>query len=124
MARLKRRGAAPMAALLMLIADSGCAPRPLTQAQFQSGPLGFIRDGSTTREGVLLQLGTPTSEFEGKRILTFRVRHDGSGGVVVVPREQLVQADTLQRYSAGEYSLVLVFSSRNVLEKHSVVPLH
>lgn len=126
MARLNRLGATPLAALLMLtlIASSGCVPRPLSQAEFERGPLGFNRDGSTTREQILLQLGTPTSEFEGKRILTCRVRHDGSGGVVVAPREQLIQADTLQRYSAGEYSLVLVFDSRNVLAKHSVGPLH
>ena len=113
------------AVALLALWGAGCQPRPLSVAEVERQSLSFVRDGITTREQILLQLGIPTSEFEGQRILTYRVGHDRSG-LRVLTRERLVQNDgiQLQAYADGVYSLVLVFDDRHVLTKHSLVPLH
>jgi hypothetical protein len=98
-------------ATLLMVTVTGCMAPPLTKAELENGPLSFIRDGSTTREEVILHLGPPSAEFEGNRILTYRISHDpaATAGLSVSGGEQ--------------YHLILVFDTRNVLTKHSLVPV-
>ncbi len=59
---------------LSLVLGVGCvspAARQEKAQAFEAGLLGPIQDGQTTRQEVLLRLGTPSSAFEGGRILTF-----------------------------------------------------
>ena len=77
----------------------------------RSDLLSFIRDGATTREEVLLKLGTPSAEFEGQRILTYEIRIDKKGEAHLIPP---------LRYRLY-HNLVLVFGPDAVLEKHSLV---
>ena len=85
---------------------------------FEAGLLGSIQDGQTTRQEVLLRLGTPSSAFEGGRILTYDFvmnldgewQRAGSGQVSdwAYPHPRLA-------------SLVLVFGPDDRLVRHSLV---
>lgn len=76
--------------------------------------LEFLRDGSTTREEVLLKLGEPSATLEAEKILTYRIGGDGDLGYFVETRK----GDSWQNV---QYSLVLVFDSNAVLQKHNLV---
>ncbi len=85
---------------------------------FEAGLLGPIQDGRTTRQEVLLRLGTPTSAFEGGRILTYDFvvdlngewRRAGGGGA----------SDWTYPHPRTS-SLVLVFGPDDRLVRHSLV---
>lgn len=72
----------------------------------ESGKLAFLQNGKTTKEEVLLQLGIPSSQFEGERIITYWLNLDESKDM-----------------DSGRYSLVLVFDDRQILEKHSMIKM-
>jgi hypothetical protein len=112
--------AALTAAAAATLFATGCATQ-LTPQQWQENALGFIQDGRTTREQVMLKLGGPTGRFEADRILTYRIARAGDGDVKVVEREKY--SDLIgDNWQAADYSLVLVFAG-NIVEKHSVVPV-
>jgi len=82
--------------------------------------LGFIRDGITTREEVVLKLGTPSAQFEGKKILTYQLRPDKEGKWhLVVP--QINEISGFREWKEGTCSLVLAFGSDGTLRKHNLV---
>jgi hypothetical protein len=86
--------------------------------------LGFLVDGQTTREEVLLTLGMPSAQFEGERILTFVLYADpATQQMRLVPREAVTHEQNPRwKYSAPDLaSLVLVFGTDNVLDRHSLV---
>jgi hypothetical protein len=76
-----------MLPLLLLLASS-CAPKPMPD-ELRRGPLAYLEEGKTTREAVVLRLGTPTTDFEKGRILTYRISQNSSngGGIAVHPRQ-------------------------------------
>ncbi len=85
---------------------------------FETGLLGPIEDGRTTRQEVLLRLGSPSSAFEGGRILTYDFvvdldgewRRAGSG-----------RASDWAYPHPRTASLVLVFGPDDRLVRHSLV---
>lgn len=98
---------------------AGCrTPPPPTAQQLEQGPLAFLHDGQTTRADVLVKLGPPNAQYEGKRIFSYRVIADAAG-MHLIPNGRANQANTSSS-SKAEYSLVLVFEG-NVLSRHSVV---
>ena len=99
---------------------AGCESQPPTAAQLEQGPLAFLHDGQTTKEDVLLKLGVPTAQFEGERILTYRLVADAQG-MHVVGREHVKAGQDSSSHEIAEYSLVLVFEG-NALGRHSLVP--
>lgn len=111
--------------LVLLMALAACAT-PKVQAipaeqVIRSDLLSFVHDGVTTREEVLLKLGTPSAQFEGQRILTYQIRIDKDGGASVFwPRRSELHPG-LTHWEPGVYSLVLVFGADGVLAKHSLV---
>ena len=110
------------AAYLIATLAVGCAQQPVqTPDQWKQKALPFVQDGVTTREQVLLKLGSPTAVFEGDRILTYRVARAGPDGVSVIQREHLSDPAG-QNWTNAEFSLVLVFRGP-LLEKHSLVPV-
>lgn len=85
----------------------------------ETGTLGFLRDGQTTRQEILTHLGTPSARFEGDRILTYDFVRNTLGdwrrvGTTVV-------SDWRFTYGPGSCSLVLVFQADGTLARHTLV---
>ena len=96
---------------LLAICLMGCAAMTIPGAS--PDLLGFLVKGRTTRSQVLTTLGQPSARFEGDRILTYRIGHRNEQGYyVIVPGEYGWTA---------QYSLVLVFNARGVLQKQNLV---
>ena len=95
-------------------------PLPAERAM-RSDLLSFIQDGITTRERVLLNLGTPSAQFENGRILTYQVRFHKSGALHLVGPRRSAENPLLTNWEPGILSLVLVFGPDGLLEKHSLV---
>lgn len=79
--------------------------------------LEFLADGHTTRETVVLSLGQPSASFDQDSILTYRIgEHEIQGMYPMTPQ-------VLKPWDQVRYSLVLVFDSEGVLQKHRLVPV-
>lgn len=125
------RSDAPLAkilslALLLLVLPiwGGCTTptvKRLPEQRSASGLLASIQDGVTTRQELILRLGTPSTQFEGQRILTYQVRMDKGGEWQIFWPRRLSQHSWLGHWESGVYSLVLVFNSDGILVKHSLV---
>lgn len=114
----------PLGPLLGLALLAGCAPpqlRPAAPAELQVEWLAFLGDGRTTREEVLLRLGTPTAHFEGERILTYAFSRNAAGAWGPAARTW-DRAQKRPVYSSQPIrSLVLVFAADGRLARHSLV---
>lgn len=109
----------------------GCTPPVLRQAapaEIHQDRLAFLTDGHTTREEVLLRLGTPGAHFEGERILTYAYRRSTTGGWIREGRSWTVEqnltrhenlAPVYRSYRVG--NLILVFGADGRLARHSMV---
>jgi outer membrane protein assembly factor BamE (lipoprotein component of BamABCDE complex) len=100
---------------------AGCATPKIQVADAQlllNSELAFIKDGETTREEVSLKLGVPSAQLEGDRILMyqFRTSEDGKWNLV-----SPIFSGNLRGWGSGTSSLVLVFDTRGILQKHSMV---
>ncbi len=110
---------------------AGCTPPLLRQAhpaELQAEWLAFLVDGKTTREEVLLRLGTPSAHFEGERIITYAFSRSSTGGWVREGRTRaggttMVRADSfVPAYRSYRVSnLVLAFAVDGRLARHSLV---
>ena len=110
-----------------------CAPtlQQLAPAEAEQRWLPFLQDGKTTKEEVVLKLGTPSAQFQGERILTYRLAEDRGSrfeetkGLIPTPREIVALApqpgQLVSAWVRGTYNLVLVFDQRGVLQKHSFI---
>lgn len=87
----------------------------------RSDLMSFIHDGVTTRQEVLLKLGAPSAQFEQQRILTYQIRVDKDGTAHLIWPRRSHEHPVFTYWNAGMYSIVLVFGSDGVLEKHSLV---
>jgi hypothetical protein len=111
--------------LLSLIAATACgcashdSPLP-TSAQLEQNHLSFVRDGVTTREAVMLQLGIPSAQFEGERIMTYRLFFNGQT-VEPLPIETSSDDPRYKTWSQPAYNLVLVFDATNRVQRHSLI---
>jgi hypothetical protein len=74
--------------------------------------LDFLRDGETRREEVRMRLGEPSAQYEGERILAFRLSKDSGGYVLIKPGNT---------WSGVGYNLMLAFDGEGVLQRHSLV---
>jgi len=81
--------------------------------------LSFLRDGKTPKAEALSRLGNPSAQFEGNRILTYRL--DSRYKVVVPDYTVLADGGRLSGWEGAQYSLVLVFDSDKILQRHSLV---
>lgn len=111
-----------LAALSLLVV--GCTPPRLVPASdpawFGKSAFGFIRPGETTREEVLLTLGTPATRFEADRILTYLIGFEETGKAhLYAPR--VLGADAAGYWEPETYSLVLVFRPDGVLQRYGLV---
>ncbi len=81
---------------------------PALQAKLELIPLV---DGTTTREEVVLAYGIPSAQFEGERILTYRLMPTNDGAFVV-------SREVGASWGMGFVNLVLVFDEACRLKKH------
>ena len=110
------------ASTLLLI---GCAAEELRVAdpKVEQKWLSFLEDGQTKKADVLLRLGIPSAQFEGEKILTYRLVLDDDEGFLVVSREVDSQDPRLSAWWRAEYNLVLIFDERHILQKHSLLKI-
>jgi hypothetical protein len=111
-------------ALLLLM---GCAGTQQVVNKEAHPQLDFLVEGVTTKEDVLLRLGIPATQFEGERILLYRLRERQKEGLVVIPPELGYRdarlAPVRSSWGMGDYSLVLVFDEKNILCKQSLIKI-
>jgi hypothetical protein len=109
--------------VFLLFAGFSCAPtQQIVNIETEAKWLSYLEDGKTTKEDVLLRLGLPSAQFEGERILTYRMMPSEEEGLVVVSRELDARDPWLSQWARlAEYSLVLIFDDQHVLKRHSLV---
>ena len=96
----------------------------IADAAFEQKHLPFLLDQKTEREEIIMRLGEPSWSFENGRILTYRISLDKKGNVNPVRLTNNKNDSTFSHMapiSIKFYSLVLIFSARNILEKHSLL---
>lgn len=90
--------------------------------------LAFLLDGVTTKEAVLLHLGTPSGVLDGETILTYRLGKTSQGYCVLEkqPTESVPvgPAAWLIGGLEGEFDLVMTFDPHHVLQHHSLIQIH
>lgn len=100
----------------------GCAHvSPVVTEKLIQEKLGFLEDGMTRQDEVLLRFGIPSAWFQGEKILTYRMMFDDDDGLVVVTRELDANDPRIAEWNRAEYSLVLAFNDDYVLQKHNLV---
>lgn len=100
----------------------GCASKtpPAKVAEIEQRYLAFVRDGVTSREQALLQLGLPTGQFEGERIMTWRLCYNGET-LFPIAAERPPDDPRYTMWRVPAYNLVLVFDARNLVQRHSFI---
>jgi hypothetical protein len=109
-----------------MLAGFGCATTALQKLEIAENEVGtkwlaHLEHGKTTKEAILLEYGLPSAQFEGERILTYRLMLHAQEGLVVVGRELSSFDPRLIQWAKAEYSLVLVFDGQNILRRHSLL---
>jgi hypothetical protein len=92
------------------VALIGCATAPAGRKDL----LEFLNDGVTRRDDVRLNLGEPSAEYEGSRVLAYRLVRNDTGYVLVGRRDT---------WYGVQYNLMLVFDGDGVLRRHSIVEI-
>ena len=104
---------------------AGCAATQQFANKEAHPQLDFLKEGVTTKEEVLIKLGIPAAQFEGERILLYRLRERQKEGLAVIPPELGYRdarlAPVRSSWGPGDYSLVLVFDEKNMLRKQSLI---
>jgi len=103
----------------------GCTPPQLRQAQpaeIHTDRLAFLADGKTTREEVLLALGTPNARLEAERVLTYACFRTTGGEWWMLGGRYPGGVERRFVYKGRNIcSLVLVFGADGRLARHSLV---
>ena len=120
-----RRSAAIGFLIILLL--SGCAETRLQtvdDATVQQ-QLVLLEDGRTTKEDILLKFGIPSSQFEGEKILSYRLRfNQKENRFEVISREVDRRDPRFTEWVQTEYNLVLVFDEKHILQKHSMLRIN
>lgn len=103
---------------------TGYPGQVIANESIQQKWLPFIEDGKTTKEEVVLKLGIPSGQFEGERILVYKMSFVEKEGFKVVSRYINIYSNPrFHGRDISEYNLVLVFDKRNVLQRHSLLSI-
>ena len=95
--------------MVAVAAVVGCAnPPPVGRADL----LDFLEVGVTRREEVRMRLGEASSQYEGERMLAFRLRKDSGGYALVKPGGT---------WAGVDYNLMLAFDGEGVLRRQALV---
>ena len=109
---------------LILLLLSGCAEtklQTLDDSVLQQ-QLALLEDGKTTKQDILLKFGIPSCQFEGEKILTYRLRFNQKENRFEVISREVDRLDPrFAEWMQTEYNLVLVFDDKHILQKHSLL---
>ena len=112
---------------LVLLLASGCAETSLQTVDdsILQQQLALLEDGKTTKQDILLKFGIPSSQFEGERIFTYRLRfNQNENRFEVISREVDRRDPRFAEWMQTEYNLVLIFDEKHVLQKHSMLRIN
>jgi hypothetical protein len=107
--------------LFLFALTLGCSPE-VTSEQTEQRWLYFLADGETKKIVIISRLGKPSAQFQGGRILTYRLKIDHKG--VLRPVSQSLEEFFIDRklFDVNSmYSLVLIFDEKEILRRHSLV---
>ncbi len=107
--------------LFLFALTLGCSAG-VTSEQTGQRWLYFLADGETKKIVIISRLGKPSAQFQGGRILTYRLKIDHKG--VLRPVSQSLEEFVIDRklYDVNSmYSLVLIFDEKEILRRHSLV---
>jgi hypothetical protein len=115
------RAAALLVVTLLPLAPGCASPTPEPKvAEIEQQHLSFVRDGVTSREQALLQLGLPSGQFEGERIMTWRLCYNGET-LFPIAAERAPDDPRYTLWRVPAYNLVLVFDARNLVQRYSFI---
>lgn len=109
---------------MILLLLAGCAETRLQTVDdsILQRQLALLEDGKTTKQDILLKFGIPSSQFEGERIFTYRLRfNQNEKRFEVISREVDRRDPRFAEWMQTEYNLVLVFDEKHILQKHSML---
>jgi hypothetical protein len=112
---------------LIILLVSGCAETKLhtMDDSMLHQQLALLEDGKTTKQDILLKFGIPSSQFEGEKILTYRLRfNQKENRFEVISREVDRRDPRFAEWMQTEYNLVLVFDDKHILQKHSMLRIN
>lgn len=98
----------PRVGMLAVLALAACTSHPPGQRDL----LSFLQDGVTTRKEAETRIQQFPGEWEGGRLLTFRIGEDSDGYYPAPARHD---------WTGVRYSLVLEFDAAGVLRRHALV---
>jgi len=113
--------------LLLILLLSGCAETKLQTVDdsILQQQLALLEDGKTTKEDILIKFGIPSSQFEGERILTYRLRFNQKENRFEVVSVEVDRRDPrFREWLQTEYNLVLVFDEKHILKRHSMLRIN
>ncbi|HSN59548.1 MAG TPA: hypothetical protein VLR49_01335 [Ferruginibacter sp.] len=96
----------------------------VADSEFEKKYLPFLIDKKSSREELIIKLGEPSWAFENGSILTYRISIDNKGNLLPLRIENNKNDQNISYTNPvykKYYSLVLVFSENNILEKHSLL---
>ena len=104
-----------------LFSLAGCESPPKRQLYGLSAEerFGFLVDGETSREEILLRMGNPSASYEDGRLFTYQIVPTSDGGWRVQPPG--VDASMMRTWADYSCSLVLVFDENGLLARHKLV---
>jgi hypothetical protein len=117
---------------LALLAGCKCEERPIPV--LHDDAFAFIRDGQLTRDDAVIRLGVPAADFDGGRLLCFRVATTRNGRYCPRPLElkslegywSTLRQPPLPNGGGSGYwfdlAIVLAFDDAGRLRRHEVVP--
>jgi hypothetical protein len=112
---------------LIILLLLGCAETRLQTVDDETlqQQLALLEDSKTTKEDILLKFGIPSCQFEGEKILSYRLRYNQKDSrFEVISREVDRRDPRFAEWMWTEYNLVLVFDEKNILQKHSVLRIN
>jgi len=120
-----RRSAAISFLIILLLSGRAETRLQTVDDSILQQQLALLEDGKTTKQDILLKFGIPSSQFEGEKILTYRLRfNQKENRFEVVSREVDRRDPRFAEWMQTEYNLVLVFDEKHILQKHSMLRIN
>ena len=127
-----------LALSLLMLVGCGATLQQVVPDKSRQTLLPYLEDGKTTKQEIIERLGQPSRQFQGGRILTYRLgqlrecgwfcddkglRAIETGVTWNKPRPPRLDSQWRIASYGEVYALVLIFDEPNVLRKHSLIQI-
>ena len=110
---------------------TGCFVLTNAFIQPNTTSLEFLKDGETTKDTVILRLGSSFVTFEEQRILSYRLGKTREGYFALARSGQPASSFAVNEPAGpgwlggleGKWNLILVFDEIGILRKHALKPI-